>query len=321
MKLLKAALIAVSLLPGAPASAQTPALSGGTVRVLVGFPAGGTIDVVARLVAQQMGQDLGASFIVENLTGAGGQIAAQALKRAAPDGRTLMVAPDHTMTIIPLTMAQPGFDPLTDFAAIGRIAEYASAMAVPASSGARDLDGFFRQARADAKSGSVGIPSPGSKPEFALIASAKEKNVTLTAVPYRGSAPLVQDLAGAQLPAGITALGDFLPLNGTQLRVIAITSAARAPQLPDVRTAAEQGYPMKTNAWIGMFAPARAPDAVVAALTASMAKALAAPVVIERMNVLAFDPRPSSPEVMADEIRADAAYWGPLVSASGWVKQ
>ena len=305
----------------APAQAQTPPLSGGTVRLLVGFPAGGSIDVVTRLVADQMSRDMGVSFVVENLTGAGGQIAAQALKRAVPDGRTLMIAPDHTMTVIPLTILQPGYDPLVDFAAVGEVSDYASGMAVSAASGVRTLDDFFQKARAEPKSGSVGIPSPGSKPQFALDAVSKQKNVTLTPVPYRGSVPLVQDLLAGQLPAGITALGDFTALHGTQLRVIAITSAQRAPQLPDVPTALEQNYPIKTNAWLGMFAPAHTPEPIMSALSASLRKALAAPAALERMNGLAYSAHPSTPREMMDEIRADSAYWAPLIAQSGWVKQ
>ena len=303
------------------ARGQTPVLSDGVVRVLVGFPAGGSIDVVTRPVADQMGRDLGLSLIVENHVGAGGQIAAQDLKRAAPDGHTLMVAPDHTMTIVPLTVAEPGFDPFNDFAAVGEVADYAGALAVAGNLNARTLDAYVQSVRADPKLGSVGVPSAGSKPEFALIAVAKEKNIGLSAVPYRGSVPLVQDLAAGNLPAGITALGDFLQLNGSQLNVIAITRGTRSAQLPAVPTAREQGYPIETNAWLGMFAPAGTPDPVMAKLAASLNKALLVQAVQDRMSALAYDAKPSTPAEMMDIVRADAAHWAPLVAASGWTKR
>jgi tripartite-type tricarboxylate transporter receptor subunit TctC len=314
-------LVVVLALFASGAKGQTPVLSDGVVRVLVGFPAGGSIDVVARLVADQMGKDLGLSFIVENRTGAGGQIAAQDLKRAAPDGHTLMIAPDHTMTIVPLTVAEPGFDALNDFAAVGEIADYAGGFAVAGNVNARTLDAYVQGVRADPKLGSVGVPSAGSKPEFALIAVAKEKNIGLTAVPYRGSVPLVQDLAAGTLPAGITALGDFLQLNGSQLNVLAITRGTRSAKLPNVPTAREQGYPIETNAWLGMFVPAATPNATMTKLAASLNKALLIETVRDRMNALAYDPKPSTPAEMMDVVRADAAHWAPLVAASGWTKR
>lgn len=317
-----AGLIAGLFLAAGPVAAQAPSFSSGPVRLLVGFPAGGTIDVVARLLAEQMRVDLGTQIVVENMTGAGGQIAAQALKRSAPDGHTLMVAPDHTMVVIPLTMINPGFDPLADFAAVGQIADYSGAMAVGAGSDVKDLDGFLKKVQADPKLGSVGIAAAGSKPQFALLAISREKKVSLNPVPYRGSVPMVQDLVGGHLPSGITALGDFLEQHaGGQLRIIAVTDEKRVPQLPNVPTAVEQGYPMKLNFWLGMFAPAKTPGAVMAALSASMLKALAQPAVTERMRALAFEPRPKPPAGMTEEITADMKYWGPLVEASGWVKQ
>ena len=322
IKIRMAGLVAGFFLAAGPVAAQAPSFSSSPIRLLVGFPAGGTIGVVARLLAGQMRGDLGTQIVVENMTGAGGQIAAQALKRSAPDGHTLMVAPDHTMVVIPLTMINPGFDPLVDFAAVGQIADYSGAMAVGAGSDVKDLDGFLKKIQADPKLGSVGIAAAGSKPQFALLAISREKKVSLNPVPYRGSVPMVQDLVGGHLPSGITALGDFLEQHaGGQLRIIAVTDEKRVPQLPNVPTAVEQGYPMKLNFWLGMFAPAKTPDAQMAALSASMLKALAQPAVTERMRALAFEPRPKPPAGMTEEITADMKYWGPLVEASGWVKQ
>jgi tripartite-type tricarboxylate transporter receptor subunit TctC len=315
-------ILAAVLIACCPAPAVSATFgNGGPVRILVGFPAGGTIDVVTRLLAEQMRQDLGVQVLVENITGAGGQLAAQALKRAAADGQTLMVAPDHTMVVIPLTIAQPGFE-VADFVPVGQIATYVGAFAVGAGSDVRDIDGFIQKVRADPKLGNVGIAAAGSKPQFALLAVSREKGVALLPVPYRGSVPLVQDLVGGHLAAGITALGDFLePHAGGQLRVVAITDEQRTPHLPTVRTAVEQGYPMKLNFWIGMFAPAKTPDHALALLSASMTKALGNPQVIERMKALAFDPRPASSAAMTEAMRADTKYWAPLVEASGWVKQ
>lgn len=317
-----AGLMAGLLLTVVPAAAQTPSFSSAPIRMIVGFPAGGTIDVVARLLAEQMRGDLNTQIVVENITGAGGQIGAQALKRAAPDGHTLMVAPDHTMVVVPLTIANPGFDVFTDFKPVGQIADYSGGLAVGAGSDVRDLDGFFKKIQADPNAGNIGIPAAGSKPQFALLGVARDKKVNINLVPYRGSVPLVQDLLGGHLPAGTTALGDFLEQHSSgQLRIIAITDEKRVSLVPNIPTALEQGYALKINLWLGMFAPAGTPDPVMAALTASMLKAVGQPVVTEKMKAFAFEPRPKPAAGMTEEMRADMAYWKPLVEASGWVKQ
>lgn len=294
----------------------------GSIRILVGFPAGGTIDVVTRQVALEMGEDFGVPVVVESLTGAGGQIAAQALKRAAPDGRTLMVAPDHTAVVIPLTMANPGFNVAKDFTPIGLVANYVGALAVSQASGIKDMPGFLASVKNNPSVGNVGVAAAGSKPQFQLRALSRQQNMELNAVPYRGSVPLVQDLAGGHLTAGITALGDFLEFNKDgKLKVIAIVGDQRSSMLPDVPTATELGYPMRINFWIGMFAPTGTPPALVARLNKSLNKALASAKVRERMAALVFEPKATTPAELNERIAAEMKQWAPLVSAAGWVKQ
>lgn len=302
--------------------ACTMALAADPIKILVGFPAGGTIDVVARQVGDQMQADLGVPVVVENATGAGGQLAAQALKRAPADGHTLMIAPDHTMVIIPLTMAKPGFDVGKDFAPVGMVANYDGGLAVNEASGVKNVADFIAYVKAHPAAGSIGIPAPGSKPYFQLNAMGKQLNIAVTPVPYRGSAPLVQDLAAGQLFAGVTALGDFLEFQRAgKLKVIAITGERRAGVLPDVPTAMEQGQSMRMDFWIGMFAPAGTPKAMVDKLNQSLNKALASAKVRERMAQLAFDPLPTKPEALSQRMVAEGKYWAPLVAESGWTKQ
>lgn len=294
----------------------------GPVKILVGFPAGGTIDVVARLVAEQMQEDLAVPVVVETLAGAGGQLAAQALKRAAPDGRTLMIAPDHTAVIVPLTVARPGFDSRTDFAPVGMVADYAGALAVSQASAVKDLPDLMRYVQAHPGSGGVGVSAPGSKPQFPLDALAKARNLPLAAVPYRGSVPMVQDLAGGHIVAGITALGDFLEFHRAgKLRVVAVTGERRSSLLPEVPTAAESGYPLRLDFWVGMFAPAGTPPPVVERFNASLNKALAAAKVRERMAAVVFDPRPGPPSALQRRIASELDQWAPVIAASGWVRQ
>ena len=301
------------------ASAQAPA---GPIRILVGFPAGGTIDVVTRQVAEEMHHILNVSIVVESLPGAGGQLAAQQLKRAAPDGRTLMVAPDHTAVTLPLTVARPGFNVQTDFVPVGTVANYAGAIAVSSASGIQDMKQWMERVRKDVEGGQVGTSAPGSLPQFLLTAFAQQHKVKLNAVPYRGSVPMVQDLAGGHLEAGITALGDFLEFHRAgKLRIIAVTGDSRANLLPQVPTTAEAGFALRMGFWIGMFAPAGTPPGTIGQLNQALNQALAKPAVRERMTALVFEPAPTTPVALRDRIGQETQTLAPLVQASGWVKQ
>lgn len=198
---------ALLTLPMAPAFAQSDK---GPIRMLVGFPAGGTIDVVARILSEHLKDELGATVIIDSKPGAGGQIAAQALKAAPADGRTMRLSPDHTMVMTPLTLKNPGFQTLTDFAPVGQVARYAGAFAVAGNVEARNLDQYFEWVKADKARGNIGVPAPGSIPQFFVHVLGQQAGTTLVSVPYRGSAPLLQDLMGGQIGAGTTALGDLL---------------------------------------------------------------------------------------------------------------
>lgn len=306
----------------APFAHAADAFPGGSpIRILVGFPAGGTIDVVARELAEQMGQDLGVSVVVETVSGAGGQLAAQALKRAPADGHTLMLAPDHTVVVVPLTVANPGFDVGADFTPVGMVADYAGALAVSQASGIKNMAEWIAYVKAHPEAGGVGVAAPGSKPQFQLDAMAKQLGAALNAVPYRGSVPMVQDLAGGHITAGVTALGDFLEFHKAgKMRIIGMTGDTRSQLLPDIPTAREQGYAMQLNFWLGMFAPKNTPQAVVERLNQSMNKALATAKVRERMTAIVFEPKSGKPAELTERVAAEMKQWAPVISASGWVK-
>lgn len=291
------------------------------VRILVGFAAGGTIDLVARVLAEHLQQDLGAPVIVDSRPGAGGQIAARALKQAAPDGRTLMLAPDHTMVMVPLTSKTPGFE-LADFAPIGQVARYPGGFAVSDKVPAAKLDEYFAWAKANPGQANVGIPAPGSIPQFFIHLLSEQTNTKLTSVPYRGSAPLVQDMMGGQIGAGTTALGDFVePQQAGKLRVIAVLGQQRSAALPNVPTFAEQGYKIDWEYWLGLFAPAKTPSAEIQRINAGLKRVLALPDVRERMHKIVFEPAYGTPEELTNRVRAGTALWEPVVKSSGWVPQ
>lgn len=291
-------------------------------RLLVGFPAGGTIDVVARVLADTMKDDLGGTVIVDSRPGAGGQIAAQALKQAPPDGRTLLLSPDHTMVMLPLTVKTAGFQPLADFEPIGPVARYPGGLAVSSQVPAKTLEEFLAWARANPSQANVGVPAPGSIPQFIVHRLARDSGAPLVSVPYRGSAPMVQELMGGQLTAGTTALGDFVePHAAGRLRVIGVLGARRSPALPAVPTFAEQGLKLDWEYWLGLFAPKGTPGGEVERIRAAAARALARADVRERLQKIVFEPAPGDGRQLEALVRDGTALWEPVVRASGWVLQ
>ena len=317
----------VAGLAAAPMLATAPSVlraqsSTASIRILVGFPAGGTIDVVARILAERLKDDLGAPVVVDSRVGAGGQLAAQALKAAVPDGRTLMIAPDHTMVVVPLTLKDPGYDVARDLMAVGQVARYVGAFAVSTHIGVKNFAEYLAWARANPALANVGVPAPGSKPHFGMLALAREAKAPLTTVPYKGSAPLVQDLLGGQIAAGTTALGDFLEHHAAgKLRIIGVIDPQRMAQIPEVPTFAEQGYKLDIQYWLGLFAPARTPAPVIERINVALASALAQPEIRARMLKMVFEPVSGSPAAMTALMQADTRYWEPLVKASGWTLQ
>ena len=243
---LGAALAAGALLCGTAALAQ-PAPGADTgrkpLKVLVGFPPGGGTDAIARLLAEPLRQTLGQSVVVENKPGAGGQLAAQALKVAAADGSTVFLSHDHTVTILPLVTRQPGFDPATDFVPVAGFATFVNALAVSGANPARSVAEYVAWVKTQGKGqGTVGVPAPASTPEFLVRLIGQTYGLDLAAAPYRGSAPLMADMLGNQMSAGVASVPDFMENHKAgKLRVIAVLGGQRQAALPDVPTFAELG--------------------------------------------------------------------------------
>ena len=173
-----------------------------TVKLLVGFPPGGGTDAIARLLAEPLREALGVPVVVENRAGAGGQIAAQALKAAAPDGSTLFLTHDHTISILPQVLRNPGFDPAKDFVAVAGFATFVNALAVSGATPARSYRDFIAWVRQQGGRANVGIPAPASVPQFLVQSLARREQLDLVAVPYRGSAPMMECPRWRAHPAG-----------------------------------------------------------------------------------------------------------------------
>jgi tripartite-type tricarboxylate transporter receptor subunit TctC len=209
-----------------------------------------------------------------------------------------------------------------DFAPVGQVARYPGGFAVTGNMKVRSLDEYFVWARANPAQANIGVPAPGSVPQFMVHLMAQQSKTALQSVPYKGSAPMVQELMGGQIASGTTALGDFVEPHGTgKLHVVAVLGPKRSALLPDVPTFAEQGYKIDWEYWLGMFVPAKTPTAEVLRINASIGRALARPDVRERLNKIVFEPAHGTPEQLGQLVRSGTAFWEPVVKSSGWMPQ
>jgi len=315
---LLAALAATPL--AARAQGQPPTL-GRVARLLVGFPPGGSADTVARLLAEGLRGAYAPQVIVENRSGAAGRLAIEALKTAEPDGATALVSPSGMITIYPALYGDRlRYAPLADTMPVTPLAEFVFGLAVgPAAPGVDSLDGLIAFARARQVL-AYASPAAGSAPHFLGVMLGRRAGVEFTHVPYRGSAPAIQDAVGGQIPCTINVLSELLPHHRTgRLRILATTGAARSAVLPEVPCFAELGHADLTLAeWLGLFLPARTPAGLVEALHGATVAAQREPFWREALARMELTPADSSPVAFAARIRAEQARWAPIVAASGF---
>lgn len=320
MTLHRRALAAVLLAAPAVARAQAPAV-GRTARILCGFPAGGTVDVTCRLLAEKLRGTWAPQVVVENRVGATGRLAIEEAIRSDADGSSILVTPASMVTIYPhLYGNRLRYDPLTDLAPVTPVVVYPFALAVgPGAPGVTNLAQFLEFARSR---GGVSYASPaaGSVPHFTGVMLARAAGIELTHVPYRGAAPAITDAIAGQIPATVNVIGDQVEHHRSgRLRMIAVSSPARLSRFPDVATFAEQGQPSLTaDEWFGAFLPARAAPALVAQLNAALAAAVADAGLRQNLVAREFEPTHSDAAAFAARVRAETVKWGPIVAESGF---
>jgi len=290
------------------------------VKLLVGFPPGGTADLIARVVADKMKDSLGQPVIVENRPGAIGRIAADAVKAAAPDGTTIMVMPIGPMTVVPHVYADITYDPIKDFTPIALGATFQFAIAAGPQSGAKNWGEFVAWAKANPGKVSYATSGAGSLPHFFGVLLGRGIGVEMLHVPYKGSAAYINDLIGGQIPAAIDAIADLSELHRAgKITILASSGAKRSTALPDVPTFAELGVKnVEAMGWFGFFAPAKTPKPIVEALNRAINKALQSPDVAEKLSKVGMDPATGTPEEFGAIVASDYAKWGPVVKASGF---
>jgi tripartite-type tricarboxylate transporter receptor subunit TctC len=311
--------LALALLGTGPLHAQ-----GAPLHILVGFPPGGGTDAIARTLAERLREPLGVPVVVENRAGAGGQIAAQALKAAAPDGNTVFLSHDHTISVLPQVIKNPGFDPARDFVPVAGFATFVNALAVSGATPARSVAEYVNWVRTQgAGKGTVGIPAPASTPEFLVRLIGQKYTLDLQAAPYRGSAPLMADMLGNQIAAGVASVPDFIENHRAgKLRIVAVLGPARQSVLPDVPTLSELGFSgLDDLPYYGLFAPAGTPPAALSRLADALAKVLAQPDVKERLTAMGLSVGFMSASQLATREQAYTRVWAAIIRSSGFVAQ
>jgi tripartite-type tricarboxylate transporter receptor subunit TctC len=312
------AAVGVALSVGAQAQDAYPSKP---VRIMVSFAAGGPTDQVARIMSAKLTELMGQTFLVENKTGAGGNIGADVVAKAAPDGYTLLMATVSTHAINPGLYKTMPYDPVKDFAPVMQVGVTPCVLAVHPSLPVTDVKGLVELVKANPGKYSYGSSGMGSilhlcGEQFKTAAGGLQ----MVHVPYRGSAPMMADLVGGQIPVAFDALPTVLPqVQAGKIRAIAGAMAARARAMPDLPTLQEQGIAgYECYTWNAILAPARTPAPVIGALSEAMRKALADPLILKRLETAGVDPTPdSTPEKLGAFIRAELAKWAPIIKASG----
>jgi tripartite-type tricarboxylate transporter receptor subunit TctC len=293
-----------------------------TIRILVGLPAGGGTDAIARYMAEKLREQLGQPVIIESRIGVGGRLAADALMTANPDGLTYMIAPNATPTFQMLVFGpQLKWNIWRDFAPVAGLVSYPLGMAVNADIGVKSVKEFVQWVRANPSKASFGTPGTGGQNHFLGVQFAKVAGIDLPMTPYKGTPPMITDLLGGHVPAGISLMDELIKHQKLgKLRVIGIFSEKRSELMPDIPTFAQQGFNVSSgDAWTAMWAPAKTPQAELNRVQQALQKILANPQVKDYlMTRLAVEPHFRNADEMAKTQREELATWEPIIKASGF---
>ena len=291
------------------------------IRLIVSFAVGGPTDIVARVVGAKISDLLGQQVVVENRPGAGGNLGADVVAKAPPDGYTLLMATVSTHAINPGLYKKMPYDPVKDFEPIAQVGVTPAILGVNKSVPAKDVKELVALIKSNPGKYSYGSSGMGSilhlcGEAFKMMAGGLD----LEHVPYRGSGPMMNDLAAGQIPMAFDGTPTILPqIQAGTVRALAMGTAARARAMPDLATMQEQGFPgFECYTWNAIFAPAKTPKPIVAQLAAAINTALDDKSVFARLQDVGIDPTPgSSPEKLAAFVKAELAKWAPIIKASG----
>jgi tripartite-type tricarboxylate transporter receptor subunit TctC len=309
-------LVLAAVFASGAASAQS-GFPSRAVHVLVPYPAGGGVDILARTLGDELSKQWGQSVVVENRPGAGGVLASQAIATAQPDGYTLIVVASGHATN-PFLYAKLPYDTFKDFTPISLLASSPNILLVRADSPYKTLADLLAAAREKPGSLSYGMAGNGTSTHLAGELLKNLAKVDIVAIPYKGGGAAMNDLLGGQIPISLNNGPESIgQISAGSVRALGVTTAKRASMLPDVPTIAEAGVPgYDTEVWWGLLGPANMPADVVAKLSHDFVAAVNAPAVKDRLGGLGASPIGSSPQVFDAQIRADYDKWGPIIKAA-----
>ncbi|MFO1328512.1 MAG: Bug family tripartite tricarboxylate transporter substrate binding protein [Rubrivivax sp.] len=293
-----------------------------SVKVVTGFPPGGTSDTICRRVAAKLAPGYGKSVVVENRTGAGGQLAIQALRQMPNDGSVILQTPMSMLGIYPHIYKKLPYDPVADVVpcSLGATFDFGFAVgpAVPAT--VRNVEEFLTWCKANPAQANFGSPGAGAMPHFMGELIGKARGVALKHVPYRGTQPAILEMIGGQIPAVSGPIGEFTQhVAAGKARLLAASGMQRSKFAPATPTLIEQGFKdMSFSEWFGFFLPAKATDEVIRRANAALRTALADRETVEGLEVMGLESKSSTPAELAAMLKADTEKWGPLVKAVGF---
>ncbi|MEJ8822724.1 tripartite tricarboxylate transporter substrate-binding protein [Variovorax humicola] len=310
---------------GASAIAGLPGISfaqNKTLRVLVGYAAGGAADTVARAVSEGL-RESGYTAIVDNKVGAAGRLATEALLTLPPDGNTLLMTPLGNLTLYPHIFKALRYDPLKDFAAVGTASSMSFALAVGADSPVKTLQEFLALAAKDPKFAAYGTPGAGTAMHFLGAMLGKDAKLNLTHVAYKGGSAALTDVIGGSLPCVITTTPNLLQMHRAgKIRILAISEATPNAALPGVPTFKSAGFPdLVITESFAFFARTGTPPATLAQLGQAVASAVKAPAVTALLKKAEYEPLTMTPEALDKQVRADYASWGRIAKAVGYTPE
>ena len=303
----------------APSPSVAQAYPSKPIRVVVPFPAGGGTDIIAREITGRLSANTGWAIVIDNRPGSGGNLGIDAVAKAAPDGYTIGLGQSANLAINPTLYPKLPYDPVKDLAPIGLVASAGLVWVVPANSPLKNLGDLL--ATAKAKPGVLNFATSGNGTVAHLSAEVlqKQANIKMTHVPYKGAAQAVTDVIGGQVQLYVSSVPTLIAhIRGGKLRALAVTSAKRVDDLPDVPTVAEGGVKgFDAVTWFGFVAPAATPKEVVARLHSEITKAIQAPDVRKKLDEQGADVMGGTPEQFGRLIQSEIARWAPVIKESG----
>ena len=310
-------MITIAALALAAAALPAAAQDKPPLKILVGFPPGGSADVIARLVGEAVRDDF-SQVVVENRPGAGGRIALTAVKNAKPDGQTVVVLPSGPMVLFPHIYRKLDYDAVKDFTPVSLIAHFQFGVVSGPASNVKTVPEMLAKAKADPKGATYGSPGLGTLPHFMGVLMEQSAGVPFTHVPFQGGAPANTALLGGHIGYKFDVVSETAELHRSgKVRIVAVTGSKRDPQVPEVPTLKESGVDMEATAWFAMYGPAGVPPEALARLERAMVAAMRKPEMQERMRKLGYETVGSTSAELAAAQRADLARWEKPIKATG----